>query len=329
MFDLGTIINLSDVPEAWIYKHYYIKISKGNGIKQPFDGRIIKVKSLLNRDTNPSLCFFYKNGHYYWRDFSQGMGGNALHFVGYHMNKNEPVVRAMICNEYEAYLSSPCNDEYEKELPDEIKKAQFQVITDIYEENSLTFWNQFKIDLDYLNFFKIRRGVQYKITKGDKEFSFPNKFFFAFYNSKGPYQLYQPGDEDAKYINIDTNYLIGSEQLEFRSNVCAIISGLKDICAISKIGLNCEYVAPPSENILLSKDKIEYLKSKYQFIITILDNDSAGLKAMNLYKKVYDIPFININLKKDLAENNRHYPIEKLKLNYSDLINKKINSYGS
>lgn len=328
MFDLGTLINIDEVPEAWVYKHYYLKISNGSKIKQPFDGRIIKVKSLLNRDTNPSLCFFYKNGHYYWRDFSQGVGGNFLNFVGYHMNKNEPVVKHIICSDYEAYLSSPCNDNYEQELPDEIKKAEFKVITDLYDENSITFWNQFKIDIPCLNLFKMRRGVEYTITKGEKKFKF-NTFFFAFYNSKGPCQIYQPGSETAKYINIDTSYLIGSEQLEFRSNTCAIISGLKDIAAISKVGINCEYVAPPSETIMLSKDKIEFLHSKYEFVISMLDNDEAGLKVMNMYKKLHNIPYVHVKLKKDLADNNCHYPIEKLKLTYSDLINKKINSYGS
>lgn len=328
MFDLGSMISIDEVPESWIYKHYYLKISNGNKIKQPFDGRIIKVKSLINRDTNPSLCFFYKNGHYYWRDFSQGVGGNVNHFVGYHMNKNEPVVKHMVCSDYEAYLSSPCNDHYEQELPDEIKKVQFQILTDLYDENSLTFWNQFKIDLECLNQFKIRRGVEYTVSRGDKSNKFHN-FFFAFYNSEGVYQIYQPGNDKAKYINIDTNYLIGSEQLEFRSETCIIMSGLKDIAAISKVGINCEYVAPPSENILLSKDKVEYLKSRYKFILSMLDNDPAGSKAMSLYKKVYDIPSVYVPLKKDMAENNRHYPIEKLKLNYSDLINKKINSYGS
>lgn len=324
-YDIGNIIaDISDVPQSWIYKHYYAKFKNGELIKQPFDGRIIRAKSVVNRDSNPSLFFYYKNSHYFWKDFSSGIGGNAMKFVAYHMNKADSVVGNMIMREYEKYLTEGNIESEEPIIFDEIKKSEFKVVSDFYNEHSLSFWEMHKIDINCLNLFKMRRGIEYHIYKGTEHYSFGG-FFFAFYNSKGPYQIYQPHNEKAKYINIDTSYLIGSEQLKFKSDTCIIISGLKDIAAINMIGLNCEYVAGSSETTLISKDNIDFLRSKYKFVLSMLDNDPAGLRAMQTYKKVYKIPYIHVKFRKDLAENNIHYPIEKLKYSYTELIHKKIN----
>jgi len=326
LYELDHIVSdIKEVPESWIYKFYYKKLSKGNiSINQPFNGRIIKVKSLISRDSNPSLCFFYKNRHYYWKDFSVGKGGSAVSFVSYHMNKVEASAINLIICDYEEYLMST-DEKDEIFLPDEIKRSEFKVKPDYYDVESLKVWERWKIDLPCLNKFKIRNGSYYTILKEDKEYTF-NKSFFAFYNSKGPYQIYQP-DNEVKYVNIDTNYLIGSEQLEFKSKFCGIISGLKDICAISMIGLNCEYIAGFSENSLISKDKIDFLNSKYEFVFSMLDDDEAGIRGMKLYEKAYGIPYVHIKgLKKDLALNNEHYSFEKLKYTYTDAIHKKINN---
>lgn len=318
--------DISEVPEAWIYKHYYKYLSKEHvDIHQPFDGRIIKVRSLTNRDTNPSLCFFYKNSRYLWRDFSQGQGGNAIRFVAYHYNKSDGVAINMITRDYELYLNSGEIPSGETQIYcSEIKRPEFKVESKMYGYEDLKIWEHHKINLGILNRFKIKALSEYQMKRGNETLKFEGNIY-GFFNSKGCYQIYQPFIQKAKYIQIDTSYLIGSEQLEFKYNVCAIISGLKDIAAITAVNINCEYVAPPSENTLLSKDNVEFLKSKYLFVVSMLDNDEAGLRAMRLYKKMYDIPYIHVNMKKDLALNNIHYSLDGLRYAYTKLINDKIN----
>jgi len=323
-YDVSDIIgDISDVPESWVYKHYYKNLT-GNKISQPFDGRIIKMKSVVNRDSNPSLCFFYKNEKYFWRDFSQGQGGNIIRFVAFHYNKTEGQSIGMIIRDYETFLSSGCD--YEEDVVfRSVSKPEYTIVTDYFKSEDLDFWDTSKIDLTTLNKFQIRKVPEYNIKKGEESFEFRGRIYGFFSNEKGIYQLYQPNLPKIKYINIDTSYLIGSEQLKQKYNICLIISGLKDICAMDVIKLSCEYVAPSSENTLIPKDRIDWLKSKYEFVLSMLDNDEAGLKAMRRYEKVYGIPYVHQKYKKDQADNNKAFPLEKLRLLYSELINKKIN----
>lgn len=331
-YDLGSIVaDISEVPESWIYKFFYEELTKGSIIQQPFDGRIIKVKSIRNRDTNPSLCFFHKNGKYFWRDFSEGQGGNAVSFVSSHFNKTPMVAVEMILRKYEEFLIQEDHNlgaYSDKYVTTEIKKPQFSLTESMMNQQNLDFWQYFKMNINVLNKFKIRYIPEYKIKKGDDIHTF-NGQNYGFFNSSGCYQLYQPFNAKCKYLLIDPNYLIGSEQLEFKYNVCIIGSGLKDIGAASVLNLRCEYVAPPSENTLLSKDKIDWLKSKYNFILTMFDNDEAGIKGMRLYEKIYNIPYVHIKLKKDLAENNTHFPENMLRHHYTMLINEKLEKYGT
>lgn len=324
-YDVNTILsNIAAVPEAWIYKFFYHKMTSVN-IKQPFDGRTIKVKSILNRDSEPSLCFFCKNGHYFWRDFSGGNGGNCVSFVAYHYNKYKGSCIDLILRAYEEFL-------VEGGIFDEVnvivqipRKPDYKLNIVEHNLDTIEFYEDFKIDLNSMNKFKVKRLGNYSIIRGSEVKNF-KEFSFAYFNSKGCYQIYQPRVPKCKYINIDTNYLIGSEQLEFRRNVCIIQSGLKDIQAIDAVELSCEYVAPPSENTLLSKDQMEFLKSKFAFLLTMFDNDPAGIKAMRTYERVYNIPYVHIpSLKKDTAENNKNYSLEKLKYMYTQAIHKKIN----
>lgn len=329
MYNLQNVVSdIEEVPASWVYKNYYKRLTQTN-INQPFDGRIIKVKSVRNRDSDPSLCFFYKDGKYLWRDFSQGIGGNFIKFVAYHFNKTNGTAVSLITHDYERYIEGDGEIEEENINDSLINKPEFKINFDVYDENSLKFWDMFKIGIETLNRFNVRRSTGYRIKKGNKNYDFGG-MIFAFMCKEGPYQLYQPYSTSGKYINIKTDYLIGSEQLEFKSNVCIIQSGLKDIMASTELDLNIEYVAPPSENTMISKDKMEWLKSKYKFLLTMFDNDKEGIKAMIRYKNAYNLPYVHMKLKKDSAENNSNYSIDFLKHCYTEEINKKLNnSYGS
>lgn len=317
------ITEICQVPQDWIYKYYYrlFKRETSERINHPFDGRIIKVKSVLNRDSNPSLCFFYKNGNYFWKDFSTGVGGNSVKFVAYHSNKTESVAEGMIMRAYENYINEGNVHNGGFINVSEISKPEYDFILDPHNVNTQSWWDKFKITTDTLNRYKTNYCRNYKVIKDERIYSF-STFAFAYRNNDGVFQLYQPLI-DPKYLYVKSGYLIGSEQLEFKSKFLCIASGLKDIMAGSEVGLDVEFIAPPSENVMITKDQMDFLRSKYQFIFSMLDYDKAGMKAMMRYKAIYDIsPVYITTLKQDLAKNNEAYPLEKLKYVYTQAINK-------
>lgn len=328
------ISDIDQVPESWIYKHYYemyfnINKDEKKYIEQSFDGRIIKVQSFRNRDTDPSLCFYFKNEHYLWYDFSSGTGGDAVHFVATLYSKNRPIAIMKIITDYESFLENGgkhnnINVQYIKDC-----KPKFIGERKSFDNYDLNWWSDIGADASILNDFLVRRLSKYDMIKNSIITTF-NGFNFGYYTKENKlYQIYQP-HYTPKYINVDTSYLIGKDQLKFKSDTCIIISGLKDIIAITLLGLDAEYVAGFSESTLISANDIKWLGSKYKNILSMLDNDAAGIKAMIKYKAAYNIPYVKIDLCKDLADNNKRHLSrtdgkEWLRECYSFHINKKIN----
>lgn len=332
-YEMKNIVrDISEIPEGWIYKKYYKGFANPlldvhhSAINQRFDGRIIKVRSLKNNDSNPSLCFFYKNGHYYWKDFSSGQGGDVIEFVARLLSKTRTVTISKIVSDYVKFL----DDGGEFELPKienlNIEKAKFAAHVCKHTHDSLHFWHEGKVTLRTLNHFGIKYHANYSIEKGSKT-TIMGGFYFGFYNKNGLYQLYDPTNRDSKYICIDPKYIIGSEQQTYQHNTCAIVSGQKDLAAIHEIGLDVDFIAPPNgEGSLLSYEFITDLQSRYSNILTIFDNDKAGIKAMMKYKAIYDIDFVHLKLEQDLFKNNIRYDKDYLKALYGFEINKKINN---
>lgn len=343
LYDISKMASsVDDVPAAWIYKNYYAILGMDKArndptfvpeINQPFDGRTIKVRSIANRDSNPSLCFYFKNGKYLWYDYSDMKGGDAPFFVAYNLSTlPKSQVDQIIMNDYETWLKEGGNDE---EFENEIihTKPKFHEVIDTISGTELDFWRSSKINYETLVDYQVKRLKSYTIVKDGKSTTF-HGFYFGYYsNEYGLYQIYNPhtskGRYGFKYLNVNTDYLIGSDQLTFKPSICAIVSGLKDLMAIKTLDLKMDFVANRSESYLLPADKIEWLKTRYPIVISMLDNDRTGINAMRLYEKVYRIPSVRIDLEKDLAKNNEMRNRDELIRTYAHAINKITSKWVS
>ncbi len=327
VFNMNNLkIDISDIPESWIYKYYSEKHNRT--IRQPFDGRIIKIKSFSNRDSDPSLCIYYNEnkGKYFWKDHSSGASGDVINFVSNLISKTYSVTLQTIIKDYERFIDEGGNlDEYDDSDIKVGDNSRFEAVIKAYKVKELDFWRQWKISNTTLSKFNVIPLDYYILHKN--EFSIKNKdeLMFGFYcRNHELYQIYQPGKKP-KYLNTKVNYLIGRDQLRFQNDTCIIVSGLKDLMALYMLGLKIEIVAPRSENTLIKSDDIEFLKSRYKYVITMFDNDEPGIKAMKRYQNVYNIPYIHINLEQDLAKNSKRYNFDFLINHYTIYINKKIN----
>ena len=91
-----------------------------------------------------------------------------------------------------------------------------------------------------------------------------------------------------------------------------IISSLKDLMAFNALGIqNIEGIVPDSENSLLPDSLIHYYKERYNKIITLLDNDTAGIAAMEKYKEKHGLNYIIPPAEKDIADCIRAHGIVK------------------
>jgi hypothetical protein len=340
MFDMSKVVtSITEVPETWIYQHFYKKAAamrenRSDTINQPFDGRIIKMRSLQNRDTNPSLCFYYKKGKYLWKDFSSGSGGDAIKFVETHFSKYYSSAVELITHEYGKYLDS--GGSFQEPVDIEVVENKFSIKQETWSTDYLAFWSQFRISKETLSNFNVVPVSRYSITrivkgKDENSVEFTGTYYAYLSNEYGVAQIYRPNTNilkpasGPKYITVEPRYMLGRDQLAFKHKTCIIVSGLKDLMAIYELGLSAEYVAGRSESALLLPEEMEFLKSKYDHILTFMDNDKAGIKSMLRYETIYKLPYIRVvDLDNDLAKNNKIHDLNYLKGKYSLLINKKI-----
>ncbi len=115
------------------------------------------------------------------------------------------------------------------------------------------------------------------------------------------YKIYQPKKPNRKFLNVK-KYMQGQDQIENSSDVLIITSSLKDVMTLNSFNIKCDIIASNSENSILSQEEIDSFKEKYKYIITYMNSDEPGVKAMKKYKELYDIPGCYVSLEKDPSD---------------------------
>jgi DNA primase len=90
--------------------------------------------------------------------------------------------------------------------------------------------------------------------------------------------------------------------------------------SLYSLGIEGNIIAPSSENarINLVKDWVDLHKEKY----TIFDNDPAGIKAMQNYEEMYNIPYLLIPLSKDISDSVKDHGAKTVKTVIKSMLTK-------
>ena len=147
---------------------------------------------------------------------------------------------------------------------------------------------------------------------------------YGYFRADGSlYKIYQPHVVDRKFIKVKS-YIQGSDQLEYKHSLLVITSSMKDMLCLINTKWSLESVAPDSENSMIPEHMIEAYKHKYKKIITLFDNDDAGITAMKKYRELYDIPYVLLEGEKDLSDNIKKSGRKAVEAELFDLIKKKL-----
>lgn len=299
-------LSYKDVPSSWVFEHYC-------NLPYQLNTDIVKIKSLWNSEKTPSMVISYKNGGYVFKDFSSGKSGNHIDLVKevYNIPLNEALFKLL--KDYTDYVTANGLPK----IAEEIKIEEKYKFTDYeirqWNTQDSNFWTSFGISsrtLDRYNVKPLSKVVLSKSDCADIEFT-PNFCYGYFTNQNELYRIYQPFSKQ-KFVILNAKYLQGLNQLRFKSDYVIICSSLKDIMSFSETGINADLLAPNSENSLLEKSVVTWLKTRYKHIIILFDNDKAGKNAANKYC-IYDIRSINLDLKKDISDSVKAFGIEKVR----------------
>ena len=133
-----------------------------------------------------------------------------------------------------------------------------------------------------------------------------------FDNAGNLYKIYQPGQKNKKFIKVK-DYVQGTDQLT-GSKYLIICSSLKDALAFKAMKFKgIDVIAPDSENSTIPKEYMDQILKRYTKVFTLFDDDIAGIKAMNKYKEKFQIPYLHLQMSKDLSDSVKEYGLASVK----------------
>ena len=317
------ILDESNIPSTWVFEYYL-------DLPERLTGQNVKIQSIFNpTEKTPSMWIFLdkNNNQYKYKDFSTGNYGSKIDIIKEIFNLDYSRAVFKLIQEYNKFTLD--KGKYSQA---EIKHhAKYKV--DFCNErpwNKLDerFWLSFNVGKTILEKYNVKALEYYNMSKEDddglKTIQISNPKLYGYFDKDGNvYKIYQPGHKKYKFIKVKA-HLQGLDQLQYNKPYLVICSSLKDAMCLKQFGYNLEVVAPDSENTVIKPYIIENLKLKYKKVITLFDNDVAGLSAINKYKTMFGINGFCLSLSKDLSDAYKEFGFDKVHHELKDLLSKTL-----
>ena len=299
------ISDLKEIPQEWAFEYYL-------NLKEKLTGQNVRLTSIFNpAEKNPSMYVYYdaKSGRYKFKDFSvRDKSGDAIALVMLMFNIDSRGEGAhKIIEDYNQWVLTNTEDYSIREFKVRARYKVTEFRTRAWNTLDKNYWTKYGITSKILDFYNVVALEHYKMSKEEdgemKELVINGQFIYGYFRNDGTlYKIYQPKVKDRKFLKIK-DYIQGSDQLTYKADYLVICSSLKDMMSLKRMGIiNLETVAPDSENTIISKAVIDAYKFKYKAIVTLMDNDTAGVDSMKRYEELYGIPYVHLELDKDLSD---------------------------
>lgn len=289
------VTDVKQVPINWIFE-YYLQLP------EKLHGQSVKISSVFKTERTPSMVVFYdKNvSEYRFKDFSTGLGGSAYELIVRMFDVSFAHALQKILSDYSAakvqgYTPVDVNPE------SSFKIESYEIRNWI--QNDATYWKQFGISRKQLEKYNVKPLKSYTMSNGSKTHYFEPKILcYGYFNlTDNIYKIYSPKSPKRKFFKV-AEHVQGIEQLQYKSDVLVICSSLKDAMCLDSMGFSLEVIAPDSENTLIKAHYMDYFRYKYKKIITLFDNDEAGIKAIERYRQEFGINGCFYPTAKDISD---------------------------
>lgn len=307
----NVITQFNEVEETWVFEYYL----RPFGLTEKLEGQSVNLHSPFKKEQTPSFFLFHEN-RYFFKDYSASLSGDCYSLVQHLFNlPNKAEAISKVWNQYEEYLNGTGNT-YHTHFYPEVKlerKVRYHVkeaIMRTWNADDGKFWrDKYGITsklLEAHNVAPLAKIVMNKVEHtGVSTFDIVDKLAYGYYNKRGELcHIYRPGIKRGKFFRVRT-LLQGFEQATIDLNPNLIITkSLKDVICYKTLGIpGWNVIAPQSEKELISKEVMEELKARYRMIVTLMDNDTTGKESEALYKEVYGLHAIGLDLGyKDLSD---------------------------
>tara|TARA_R110000851_G_scaffold87848_1_gene191523 strand:- start:250 stop:1227 length:978 start_codon:yes stop_codon:yes gene_type:complete len=313
----------SDVPSYWAFQ-YYLNLS------ETLTGQDVKIKSIFNpNEKTPSFCIYVDKNimQYKFKDFSTGKMGNKTDLVMAMFDISYTDAMNKVVNDYNIHIKSP--DFKEQTFKPVVKWKIDYIKTRDWTIEDKKFWLSFRIGKTVLEEYNIKPIEYYNMAKEDngefRSLQVGSKWCYGYFDKNNEvYKIYQPFSKKHKFHKVKP-YLQGVDQLKYNQPYLVICSSLKDAMCLKGMGYNLEVLAPDSENTMIKPHVIAILKKKYKKVITLFDNDEAGLKAVERYANAYKINGFVPTICKDISDAMKLHGFDKVHAMLKPLLKETLN----
>ncbi len=262
------------------------------------------IRNPLRDGDDNITCSFMRYGKYIiFRDFIEERSWNCFELVKRYYNCDYLTALEYIVRDFnleEIVIDTKLQIKQFKsivlESENTIKKQTDLKIKRIpFTKAHLEYWWQYYLNLEDLedDIFAI------KCFWFNGQRNVCNTTSFAYHFGEYDYKLYFPfvkKKEGIRFYHNNVNVIQGEKHLKYDKKILIITSSYKDVKCIRKTvklhDLDFEAVSPMSETTPISKEKIDFFKSKYEYIILYHNNDDAGIKASIRQAEQYSCDYI-------------------------------------
>lgn len=282
----------SKIDQIDVYRYYLnIEPKTNKSFRSPF-----------SRDSNPSLRFYVSNDfRLKFKDFSTGKNGDATTLVKELFNLDFKEALNKIYNDLQRGINvrSRGDTSFYSSIKDANftvrTKSEIQVVLFSSEPVSfLDYWQSFYIDKPLLDLYDVKPAQEAYIN-GNLVGIYLDHNPIIRYLVDGEYKLYRPfAHKDKKewkwFSTFHNKCIFGFKQLDFNLDKVIISKSAKDVLVWRLLGYNA--ITLPAETSRLWKELVDWLRSKFKYVFSCLDNDKAGITQMINYKNEWDIPYL-------------------------------------
>ena len=261
-------------------------------------------RSPLRRDKQPT-CSFYRNnsGTLIFKDFATGQ----------HLNVFGVVQEIFKCDYYEALriIANDMGIVRDRELhrnPGKINEnptkitdkemSKIQVEVQDFTDLELKWWGKYGITLNILKKFNVYSCKHVFLNGNLLAKSQQHCPIFGYYGKKYQglelWRCYFPKRTSFRFItNWPSKKIQGYDQLPKEGKLLVITKSMKDCMTLYSCGISA--IAPNSENLFVSDNMLNELKSRFKYLVVFYDNDRPGLHNMARIRREHpELVYISI-----------------------------------
>jgi hypothetical protein len=250
-------------------------------------------KSPLRVDNTPT-CSFYRNksGDLIFKDFNGSFSGNFINVVMEKFKSSYHQALKIIASDFNL-INTKHNAKPVKVSTTKFTDsgpAKINVTIQNFTPTELEWWGKYGINEKILKKFNVFSCNIVFLNNNYFAESAKHNPIFGYYGGKQNglelWRIYFPKRKNYRFItNWEAKKIQGYAQLPKKGKILVITKSLKDVMCLCSLGIPA--IAPNSEHLFISAAVLADLKTRFDNIFVLYDNDLPGVKNLNKIKREF------------------------------------------